>query len=173
MKRTEIKRRTPLRAKAHPPRLVKTIEGYTPRPRAVAVAVADTRARMVVTVPKPEKAKPGKRTPTAQERAWMDAITTLGCIACLIDGHPGTPGAVHHILRGGRRIGHLHSICLCDPGHHQNGQERGVVSRHPYKARFEQRYGTEPELLARSRALVSRGTWSQDAILSDNSQTLC
>ena len=51
MKRTELKRRTPLRAKAPPPRPVKTIE-YQPRSRAVAVAVADTRARMVVPVPK-------------------------------------------------------------------------------------------------------------------------
>lgn len=158
MKRTPMQRRTPLRSKAPPPRPVKTIEGYTPRPRAIAVAVADTRARMVVPVPKTEKAKPGKRTPTAEERAWMDAITTIGCIACLIDGHPGTPGAVHHILRGGRRIGHMHSICLCDPGHHQNGQQRGMVSRHPFKARFEARYGTEPELLARSRALVNNTT---------------
>lgn len=52
MKRAEIKRRTPLRSKAPPPRPVKTLETYTPKPRAVAVAVADTRARMVVPVPK-------------------------------------------------------------------------------------------------------------------------
>jgi len=151
-------KRTGFKPKAPPPRPVKTLETYTPRPRAVAVAVRDESARMVVPGPKPEKANPGKRTPTAEERAWMDAITTIGCIACLIDGHPGTPGAVHHILRGGRRIGHMHSICLCDPGHHQNGQQRGMVSRHPFKARFEARYGTEPELLARSRALVNSTT---------------
>ncbi len=32
MKRTEIKRRTPLRAKAHPPRLVKTCVSEAIRP---------------------------------------------------------------------------------------------------------------------------------------------
>lgn len=99
-------------------------------------------------LPKLAPVKAGKRTPTKQEAAWMDAITALGCIACLIDGFPGTPGAVHHLLRGGLRIGHLHSICLCDPGHHQNGAPLGKVSRHPWKARFEERYGTEEELLA-------------------------
>ncbi len=152
MKRTALLRRTPLRSKRPPPRPAKQVD-YTPRPRAAAVAVVDASARLVVPVPKAEKAKPGKRAPTVQEKAWMDAITALGCIACLIDGHPGTPGAVHHLLRGGQRIGHLHTICLCDPGHHQNGGPL-KVSRHPYKARFEERYGSEASLLERSRKLV-------------------
>lgn len=130
------------------------MDGYTVRPRAVAVAAASAVSRMVVPIPKAEKARPGKRTPTIEERAWMDAITTIGCIACLMEGRPGVPGAVHHLLRGGRRIGHLHSICLCDPGHHQGGQTLGVISRHPWKARFEARYGTEAALLARSKALI-------------------
>jgi hypothetical protein len=41
---------------------------------------------------------------------------------------------------------------LCDPGHHQNGAQLGLVSRHPYKARFEARYGAEFELLAKLKA---------------------
>jgi hypothetical protein len=142
--------------------------GYVPRPRAAAVAVTDTRARLVVPMPKPARAKPGKRTPTAAEREWMDAITTLGCIACIIDGHPYTPGAVHHILRAGRRIGHMHSICLCDPGHHQNGEQFGKVSRHPHKARFERRYGSEPNLLAFTQELV--GTRTMNALYGDGSE---
>lgn len=88
------------------------------------------------------------------ERAWMDSITQIGCIVCLIfEGAPNTPGAVHHLLRGGRRIDHLHTICLCDPGHHQNGHPH-KLSRHPYWARFERAFGTEEELLERTRALV-------------------
>lgn len=168
MKRTAIQRRTPLRPKAPPPRHARQWEGEAPKVApARATLRSDTRARMAVPVPKTEKAKPGKRAPTVAEKAWMDAITAIGCIACLIDGRPGTPGAVHHILRGGQRIGHLHSICLCDPGHHQNGQERGVVSRHPTKARFEARYGTESELLARSRALVNSTTTRREPALTE------
>lgn len=87
----------------------------------------------------------------------MDAITQLGCVACFMDGFPYTPGAVHHLLRGGRRIGHLFTICLCDPGHHQNGAAAGKISRHPWKARFEDRYGTEEQLLAMTRAAVDAG----------------
>lgn len=105
-----------------------------------------------VPVGKLEPARPGKRTPTVAERAWMDWITAQGCIACRLDGLGFRPAAVHHILRGGQRIGHLDTLPLCDPGHHQQGQQFGMVSRHPWKARFEARYGTEQELLARLRA---------------------
>lgn len=125
---------------------------------AYRLTVQPNYARCTVAVPMPKavKAKPGKRAPTVAESAWMDAITALGCIACLIDGHPGTPGAVHHLLQGGRRIGHLFTICLCDPGHHQNGQQLGKVSRHPWKARFEEQYGTEQALLELTEQLVAQ-----------------
>jgi hypothetical protein len=102
----------------------------------------------VVAVPKSIKAKPGKRAPTVEEKRWMDAIVEHGCIACVLDGHSPRPTAVHHILRGGRRIGHLFTLPLCDPGHHQNGDSLGLVSRHPNKARFEAKYGKEMDLLA-------------------------
>jgi len=109
-----------------------------------------------VAVPKEVTARKGKRTPTKAERAWMDAITSLGCIACLIEGRERVPGAVHHILRGGHRIGHLFTICLCEPGHHQNGQPMGLISRHPWKAQFEARYGTESELLELTKKIVGK-----------------
>ena len=98
--------------------------------------------------PKAQRAKPGKRPPTKEEARWMSAIVDHGCIACQLDGHEPRPTAVHHIKRGGLRIGHLFSLPLCDPGHHQNGQPLGLVSVHPFKARFEQIYSTELELLA-------------------------
>jgi hypothetical protein len=101
-------------------------------------------------VPKGVTAKPGKRAPTVEEKRWMDAIVRFGCVACYLDGMESQPmrTAVHHILRGGQRIGHLFTLPLCDPGHHQNGQQYGLISRHPHKARFEAKYGAEIELLA-------------------------
>jgi hypothetical protein len=93
---------------------------------------------------------------TNLERAWMDAITQIGCIVCLLfERVPGAPGCPHHLLTdGGRRRGHLDTICLCDPGHHQNSPTPAKVSRHPNKARFEKAYGTEESLLERSRRIV-------------------
>ena len=78
-------------------------------------------------VPKAEKAKPGKRAPNVAERAWMDWIVARGCIACQRDGLGHRAAAVHHILRGGRRMGHLYTLPLCDPGHHQGGQPLGMA----------------------------------------------
>lgn len=97
---------------------------------------------------KGERAKPGKRAPTAEEARWMAAIVEYGCIACALDGRWHRPAAVHHILRGGRRMGHLYTIPLCQPGHHMDGQQLGMVSRHPWKKRFEAIYGNEMDLLA-------------------------
>jgi len=121
--------------------------------RPVSSAVMGGRTSGIA-IEKGEKARPGKRTPTQEEREWMDAIVASGCIACRLDSLPakGLPCAVHHILSGGRRMGHLFTLPLCDPGHHQNGGQFGITSRHPWKAQFEAKYGTELELLARLRA---------------------
>lgn len=129
----------------------------TPLSRGKALIRSSEPARLEVKRPKLSKASRSKRAPTVAESAWMDAITAIGCIACLIDGHPGTPGAVHHLLQGGRRMGHLFTICLCDPGHHQNGQQLGKVSRHPWKTRFEAQYGPERALLELTEQLVAQG----------------
>jgi hypothetical protein len=109
---------------------------------------------VVLAVPKEEEARPGKRAPTVEEERWLRAIVEFGCIACWLDGFPSRPPAVHHILRGNQRMGHLHSLPLCDPGHHQSGQPLGLVSRHPWKTRFEEKYGTEQELLQRLRQML-------------------
>ncbi len=92
---------------------------------------------------------------TKAEQRWVDAILQIGCCVCARLGYPGTPGEVHHLLRGGRRIGHLHTILLCSPGHHRNGDGVTKISRHPTKPRFEAAYGTELELLEWTRAKVS------------------
>lgn len=81
----------------------------------------------------------------------MSQIVEHGCIACVLDGMMPRPTTVHHIIRGGQRMGHLWSLPLCDPGHHQSGDAFGLVCRHPWKARFEARYGTELQLLAMLR----------------------
>lgn len=109
-----------------------------------------------VALPKPEPTRPGKRTSTKDEKAWMDAVVAYGCIACHIDGVAPRPTAIHHLLRGGRRIGHKFTIGLCEPGHHQNGKPLKLVSRHPDKAAFEKKYGTEAQLLKRTQRVLKK-----------------
>lgn len=87
------------------------------------------------------------KTPNAIEREWMNRITDYGCIACRMEGNYRT-AAVHHITRG-RRLGHLFTLPLCDPGHHKQGAHLGMVSFHDRRKTFERMYGTELELLAK------------------------
>lgn len=100
-------------------------------------------------VAKEVKAKPGKRAPNKSEQDWMNWIVAYGCIACRMDGNGIVDPCVHHIIRGGRRIGHHYTLPLC-PGHHQEGTGiPGLIARHPHKARFEAKYGSEHSLLSR------------------------
>jgi hypothetical protein len=101
-----------------------------------------------------KRMRQGKVPPNAQEQAWMDAVSEFGCIVCWLQHQVKTPCAVHHPIVGGRRVGHLATIGLCDPGHHQNSPTRDKISRHPNKARFEAAYGTEAELLEALKILL-------------------
>lgn len=94
------------------------------------------------------------KTPTKEEREWMGAIVDFGCLCCFLDGHPNTPPSVHHILRGGRRIDHLHTLPLCERGHHQPDKRSGKLSVHYDRAAFKAKYGTEMELLDKMRELI-------------------
>lgn len=83
----------------------------------------------------------------------MSAVVELGCIACFVIGKPGTPCEVHHMLEGGRRKGHMWTIGLC-PAHHRGGRnDAEIASRHPHHREFERRYGTEQELLEKTRRM--------------------
>lgn len=143
MKRSTPMRRGGFSRPARPEREPVLLVPVRGGPRGVYAPASE----VVVRVPKEPAAKPGKRAPTVEEAAWMASIVSLGCIACLLDGVLPRATAVHHILRGGRRIGHLFTLPLCDPGHHQGGQPLGLISRHPWKARFEKVYGAEMDLL--------------------------
>lgn len=88
------------------------------------------------------------------EKQWMDAIVRLGCICCRLTGKGVSPAEVHHLLSGGRRMGHLWSIPLCFLHHRSGRDDARVVSRDQNQKRFEARYGSERFLLVKTRELV-------------------
>lgn len=92
------------------------------------------------------------KTPTKLEREWMDKAVRLGCIACRVDGRLYEPAEIHHIVSGSRRMGHLFTIPLC-PAHHRHGTQ-DAPSVHPWKRRFEDRYGSQLVLLAMVKELA-------------------
>lgn len=93
-------------------------------------------------------------TPNKVEREWMDAIVQVGCCICLREGLGRTPAEVHHMLSGGRRMGHLFTLPLCYTHHRSGRNDAQVVSRDQNQRRFEARYGREAELLEWVRAVV-------------------
>lgn len=147
MKRSGFKPRAqPMARGTSTLKTTKPLQSKAPMQRASAPmkAVGERAKRM----------RQGKVAPTAEESAWMKKVAAFGCIVCWLHHGARTPGAVHHLIQGGRRMGHLYTINLCDPGHHQNSPTPAKISRHPNKARFEQAYGTEMELLAAMQELL-------------------
>lgn len=100
-----------------------------------------------------------KTATKAQQRRFID-LQLVGCIACRIEGladdHRPEPADVHHIVMGGKRLGHDYTLPLC-PWHHRGVNVSQLptsaveMMRGPSLARskreFVQRYGTELCLL--------------------------
>ena len=92
---------------------------------------------------------------TKDEAAYQRDVRGIGCIACIVSLGFSSPCDIHHLLSGGRKIGEMFVLGLCPPHHRSGLNNDTVVSRHHWKAEFERRYGTEAQLLARTRALVA------------------
>lgn len=86
------------------------------------------------------------RTPTAEEKAWMNAIADMGCVICSNEWEIFTPAEIHHIDGKTKPGAHLYSIPLCYKHHREGSDNSTYTSRHPHKFRFEQRYGSEANL---------------------------
>jgi len=86
------------------------------------------------------------RTPTKSEKAFHDSLCrNVGCIACRIDGVFNDYVSVHHIDGRTKTGAHMKVLPLC--GAHHQDMGAGVVAVHPYKARFEEMYGNQYDLL--------------------------
>jgi hypothetical protein len=102
-----------------------------------------------------KRMRQGRVKPTAEEQSWLDDVAACGCLVCWMQKMGDTPGEIHHLKVGDRRMGHMFSINLC-PQHHRGGASEGpFISRHPYKARFEKAYGKELDLLEIQKGRVA------------------
>jgi hypothetical protein len=95
------------------------------------------------------------RTPSASERRYIESAVAVGCVVCRIHHGVYTPCEFHHPEGKTKAGAHLLGFGLCY-NHHRGGRDcPEYTSRHPYKAAFERRYGTEMELLAACKALIN------------------
>lgn len=99
--------------------------------------------------------KSKQRTVSVEEKRLWNKLAELGCIACIKDGRYQPHVSIHHI--DGRTKPDCHKLVLplC-AGHHQDGAgaDKSLIAVHPWKARFERRYGSQLELLAQCMELI-------------------
>lgn len=92
------------------------------------------------------------RTPTKQEKEWMNKSGEYGCVICKWHLEIESPCSLHHINGRTKPGAHLLTIGLCG-NHHQikdNEKPPRWVSRHgDSRYQFEEAYGTEMDLLKR------------------------
>ena len=93
---------------------------------------------------------------TKAEKQHMGKVAALGCIACYLQGTPGTPAELHHPRSGvgrGQRASHFDVLPLC-AAHHRGTHHPAVPSIHLSKQAFIERFGTEAALLTLVRQLI-------------------
>ena len=96
---------------------------------------------------------------TKEEKSHWDKICAFGCIACHLDGIKNTYVSIHHCDGRTKPGAHKKVLALCN-GHHQSGNKHPnpdgepYPSIHPWKKRFETKYGTQQELIELTNRLV-------------------
>jgi hypothetical protein len=92
-----------------------------------------------------------KKPANAAERRHLARLAALGCVVCRNEGYGYSPTSIHHIRPQGAKTDHYKAIPLC-PQHHQHG---GLgIALHAGQKRWEEKFGTEMELLAQVEELL-------------------
>lgn len=116
--------------------------------------------------------KSKERAVTTAEKLLWTRLAALGCVACKKDGNFNTHVSIHHV--DGRTKPGCHQLVLplC-AGHHQDGtgEDKSLIAVHPWKARFEARYGTQAELMDECAQLLFE-QWAAAAALATTQPTL-
>jgi hypothetical protein len=94
------------------------------------------------------------RTPTKEEKEWMNKVADMGCIVCSEFYGADSPAEVHHLDGKTKKGAHLLTIPLCYRHHREGANNKMYVSRHPYLYEFEKRYGTQESLLEKVKEYV-------------------
>lgn len=89
----------------------------------------------------------GQKPPTKQECARIDRLRILGCICCrLTFGQYHPCEEIHHIVKGGKRLGHWFTLPLCRL-HHQGRAKSGFWTSIAQGSKaFAAVHGTEIDL---------------------------
>lgn len=110
--------------------------------------------------------RPGNRARTQEEQARFDAIKSGNCLACIqrgIDVSGQGLVEVHHITRGGVRIGHMATVGLCVWSHravpfwgmtHEEMRDHYGPSLAEGSRPFHTEFGSDAELLEMQNGIL-------------------
>ena len=98
------------------------------------------------------------RSVSADQKRFHDMLCReIGCIACSLEGIFTPYVSVHHVEGRTKPWAHWMVLPLCGP-HHQDAGIPGVIAVHPWKSRFEVRYGNQANLVRECiQILIDRG----------------
>lgn len=91
----------------------------------------------------------GKNPSYTQHRYWDLLARYVGCIACHKEfGARNYEVSIHHVDGRTKPDAHWLVLPLC-AGHHQDGTGApGLIAVHPWKRRFEDKFGSQEELIS-------------------------
>jgi hypothetical protein len=92
---------------------------------------------------------------TKAQKERIARVLALGCCICGLETH-GSPLEVHHLISGGKRMGHDFTVCLCRYHHRGIGYHRRLmIDRGPSLAHgsklFTEAYGSQQNLWMRTQ----------------------
>lgn len=96
------------------------------------------------------------RKPTKEEKQYMDDVVQMGCIICKMFEGVYSPAEIHHTDGKTKPEAHFKTLGLCFNHHRAKMDNKDFTSRHDFKARFEERYKPESELISITMAKVGR-----------------
>lgn len=115
-----------------------------------------------------KKRRLGNRAQTKAEAEWVAKVKEKGCVCCDMEGYPhdaeGSVVDAHHLLSGGIRKGHGHTVGLCK--WHHSGRLIVAGWNHAYHRRylgpslaegsvpFHQHFGDDAVLMRRQRDML-------------------
>jgi hypothetical protein len=95
---------------------------------------------------------PGRK-PTEEESRYLDDVSQLGCIICLLYLNiKDSPCEIHHVDGKTKPGAHMRILPLCARHHRQTG--KGYISRANGKKAFEQAYMPEEDLILLTQEAV-------------------
>lgn len=129
-----------------------------PMARAAKIGVLGAAAVQRKAPARKAKMKTKQRAVTFTEKYLWSQLAALGCVACLKDGQYNPHVSIHHVDGRTKPGCHLLVLALCAPHHqHDDTDPACRIGVHPFKARFEARYGTQEELMLYSAELLEAG----------------